>query len=499
MLVMNVRLVMHTLRLALPIIAFGLTASGCVSNPVTGKRELALVSESQELEMGKQAAEQTRKEIGLVKDDALQDYVQRVGRTLAEDSERPELPWSFQVVDDATPNAFALPGGYIFVTRGLMSYMDSEAELAAVLGHEIGHVTARHSVQQISRAQIAQLGLGLGMILAPELQQFGNLLGSGLQLLFMKFGRDAERQADELGFGYALQDKYDVREMDDVFASLQSISQQENRSPLPTWAATHPDEGERIETVQRRVAELPPGSLEGLRTGEPEFMSRIEGLTFGDNPRQGFFEDTHFMHPDMAFEMTFPAGWKTQNLPQAVVAVSPQQDAAIQLTLTGGDPARAAQQFLGQQGLQAGDVARKNVNGLPAVLAEFAAQTQQGVVQGIVGFVNYKDATYQIVGYTPAQRYGSVQRALLSTIESFGPLRDSEALDKQPRRIQVVKLPRAMTLQEFSREYPSSVDLKTLGLINQVPEGSQLPAGKRVKRVIESRDRLTSEQPPRRR
>src|SRR5262245_4785046 len=207
--------------------------AGCATNPVTGKRELALVSEAQELQIGQQAAEQTRSEIGLVKDDALQAYVHAVGAKLAAGSERPQLPWSFQVVDDPTPNAFALPGGFIFVTRGLMGYMGSEAQLASVLGHEIGHVTARHSVQQMSQAQIAQLGLGVGMIFVPELQQFGDWLGSGLQLLFLKHGRDAERQADELGFRYALEKRYDVREMADVFETLQQLSQQGSRSPLP--------------------------------------------------------------------------------------------------------------------------------------------------------------------------------------------------------------------------------------------------------------------------
>jgi predicted Zn-dependent protease len=468
------------------VLGVALPMAGCTTNPVTGEPQLSLVSEPQEIEMGKQAAEQTRQSIGLVKNDGLQNYVRQVGTKLAADSERPELPWSFQVVDDPTPNAFALPGGFIFVTRGLMTYMNSEAELAAVLGHEIGHVTARHSVQQISRAQIAQLGLGVGMIFVPELQQFGNLLGSGLQLLFLKYGRDAERQADELGFRYALQEKYDVREMDDVFMSLQRIGNQEKRSPLPTWAATHPDEGERIETAQKRIAELPPGALEGTRIGESEFLAHIDGLIFGDNPRQGYFEHNRFMHPDLAFQMTFPDGWKTQNLPQAVVGVSPRQDAAIQLTLGRGDPARAAEQFLSQQGLRAGQVARRNVNGLPAVLAEFAAQTQQGTVQGLVGFISYRDTTYQVVGYTSAQGYADVQRALLDTIESFGPLTDSAALNVQPHRIDIVTLPRAMTVREFARAYPSKVDEQTLALINEVADANaQFPAGKRVKRVVE--------------
>jgi predicted Zn-dependent protease len=476
--------------LARPLACLALAASlaGCAENPVTGKSQLSLVSEQQELAMGKQAAEETRQSIGLVKDDALQAYVQQVGAKLAAGSERPQLPWSFQVVDDATPNAFALPGGYIFVTRGLLTYMDSEAELATVIGHEIGHVTARHSVQQISRAQIAQLGLGLGMILAPELQQLGNVLGQGMQLLFLKYGRDAERQADELGFKYALQDKYDVRAMANVFESLQAISKQESRSPIPAWASTHPDEGSRIQKVRERVAALPPGSLNGTRTGEADFLQHLQGVTFGENPRNGFFRENEFMHPDMAFRIRFPNGWKTQNLPQAVVGVSPQQDAIVQLTLAQGDAQAAALQFLSQQGLQAGQVARQSVNGLQAVVAQFAAQTDQGPIQGLVGFVPYRNATFQVVGYAPQQRYAAMQKTFLSTIESFGPLTDKDALNVQPRRIDIVKLARPMSLNEFARAHPSAaaIDIKTLALLNEVSDpAAQLPAGKLMKRVVE--------------
>src|SRR5690606_29392753 len=184
----------------------------CSVNPVTGERELSLISEQQEIAMGAEAAGQVAQQIGLVEDGALQQYVAAAGQRLAAVSERPDLPWQFGVVDDPTPNAFALPGGYIFVTRGLMGLLTSEAQLAAVLGHEIGHVTARHYVAQMSRAQLAQLGLGLGMILSPEVAQLGDLLGSGVQLLFLKYGRDVERQSDELGFRYMLDVGYDVEE-----------------------------------------------------------------------------------------------------------------------------------------------------------------------------------------------------------------------------------------------------------------------------------------------
>src|SRR5690606_27038292 len=169
--------------------------AACATNPVTGERQLALVSESQEIQIGRDVAAGAEQQFGLVEDAALQEYVHGLGTRLAQASERPELPWTFRVADDPTPNAFAAPGGFIFITRGLLALLRNEAELVSVLGHEIGHVTARHSVAMMSRAQLAQLGLGIGSMISPTVAQFGDLAAGGLQLLFLSYGRDAERQA----------------------------------------------------------------------------------------------------------------------------------------------------------------------------------------------------------------------------------------------------------------------------------------------------------------
>jgi len=456
----------------------------CARNPATGQRQLALISESQEIQMGREAAQQAQRSIGLVQDDALQEYVHRVGTSLAALSERPNLPWTFRVVDDPTPNAFALPGGFIFITRGLLTYMDSEAELASVLGHEIAHVTARHGVQQISRAQLAQLGLGLGMILVPEIQQFQGLLGTGLQLLFLKHGRDAEREADKLGFGYALEGGFDVREMGDIFATLQQIAETEGRSPLPAWASTHPDPGARIAAVEKRVAALEV-PLDDKRLGREDFLNRIDGLIFGNNPRQGFFENNVFLHPDLAFRIEFPEGWRTQNLPQAVLAGAPEQDAVMQLTLAPGTPEEAMQRFISQEGVRTSTPSRERINSLPALLTQFAAQTQQGTIQGVVALIRHGDATYEIVGFTPAGRYAGRERAFLQTIGSFAPVDDPRVLNVRPRRIDVVELPKPMSLSEFARGDDGEVDLDTFALINQVDDvNARLPAGHLLKRIV---------------
>ena len=459
------------------------TAPGCATNPVTGQRQISLVSESQEVQMGQQGAQEVEQSIGFVDNAGLQQYMQRVGGSLAQVSERPNLPWQFRVVNDPTPNAFAMPGGFIFVTRGLLPLIQNEAELATVLGHEAGHVTAKHSVTQMSRAQLAQLGLGLGSVLSPTIAKLGGIASTGMQLLFLKYSRDDERQADELGFKYALANHYDVRQMADVFAALGRVEQAAGASPLPTWEATHPGSAERVQTANARAATI-PANAGTLNTGESEYASRINGIIYGENPREGFFRNSLFLHPDMKFQLQFPQGWKTQNTTQAVFAGSPQQDAIMQLTLAPGSPTQAANQFASQQGLTVLQSSTQNVNGNNAAIVAFEAAAEQGTVRGLVGFLSYGGSTFQILGYSGAQQFNTYQRVFGNVISSFTRLTDQAALNVQPNKLQTVRLDRAMTLSAFNQRYPSTIPLAELAIINQVEGASStMPAGTYAKRV----------------
>ena len=470
--------------LLVPLAAAFMLLQGCAVNPVSGKQQFVLVSESQEIAMGAQGAASVSQSIGVVDDAALQAYVQELGNRMALESERPNLPWSFSVLDDPTPNAFAFPGGYIFITRGLMGLMGNEAELASVLGHEIGHVTARHSVAMMTRAQVAQIGLGVGSILSPELAQFSDVAAGGLSLLFLSYGRDAERQADDLGFQYALDHGYDVREMVNVFASLQHAGQLAGHSPLPNWLASHPEPAERIQRIENRLGNLDQ-SWGSTRVGRDDYLARIDGMVFGVNPRHGYFEDNRFLHPDLAFRMTFPAGWKTQNLAQVVLAGSPEQDAVVQLTLASGTPSEAASQFFAQEGLTASNVGQRSINGLSAMLGRFQAQTSSGQLGGLAAFIAHGEHTYRLLAFTPANRLSHYGSAFEQAILSFARLTDRKALAKQPERMVIVRTPRAMTLASFNAQYPSVIDIERLALINQVsgPDVT-IPAGTPVKRVV---------------
>jgi len=456
----------------------------CAVNPVTGERQLAFISESQEIALGQQGAAEVRQSMALVQDQALQDYVERLGLKLAAASERPDLPWSFAVVDDPVPNAFALPGGPVFVTRGLLTLMDSEAELVSVLGHEIGHITARHSVAQMSRAQLAQLGLGLGTIFVPEVRPYGELASSGLSLLLLKYGRDAERQADTLGFKYAQSQGYDTREMADVFAALQQSAELAGQSAIPNWMASHPAPQERIEAVQRRLAEQSGHGLDST-VGRADFLGQIDGLAYGENPRQGFFREGVFYHPELRFRFQLPEGWQRQNLAQAVVGLSPQQNAAFQFSLaTAPSAEQAFRQFASQQGLQVGRPDATEVNGIPAMSAVFQAQTQQGITTGIATFYELEQRVYQLVTYARIDSFDSYRPTFEAIIESFAAVDDPDILEVQPATVEIVELPRAMSFNEFVRWSDSTINADQLALINQIQSRSDIiPAGTLLKQV----------------
>jgi len=465
--------------------ALAVALSTCATNPVTGKKELSFVSESQEISMGREYAGQVAQEMGVYADSSVQTYVSGLGRELAAGTERPKLPWTFTVMDDPQVNAFALPGGYIFITRGIMTHMNSEAELATVVGHEIGHVTARHSVRQMTREQLAQIGLVAGAIASEKIAQNLGVLSQGLGVLFLKYGRDDETQADGLGFRYALNDGYDVRRMVDMFQILQRVTASAGQR-IPEWQSTHPDPGNRIAATEARLAKVTV-PLDGKKVRRDEFLKVIDGMVFGDNPRQGFFKGTSFLHPDLAFQLDFPAGWKTANQPSAVVGVSDKQDAQAQLALAGkAAPADALRQFLAQEGITAGRADQSSINGNSAARGTFTAQTQDGnQLAGEVGFVSYGGNTYQLLGITTAAGWRTYGGVFDQFIGSFRRLTDAAALNIKPNRISVARVTRPMTLAEFNRLYPSVIEMDKLALINGLDDGgAELEPGDLVKRVV---------------
>jgi predicted Zn-dependent protease len=463
----------------------GWLALACATNPATGRKQLSLIGESQEIAMGRDADKEVAASIGLYPDDRLQQYVQTLGASIAARTERPSLPWTFRVVDDPAVNAFAIPGGFVYVTRGILTYLNSEAELAAILGHEIGHVTARHSVNQMSKQQLAQAGLIAGMVVSPQVAQFGNLAQTGLGMLFLKFSRADESEADSLGLRYMLNDGYDPRRMVQVFRMLEGVSQQADAAGrLPQWLSSHPNPENREAWAERTVASL-NRDLSGLMVNRPAYLRRLDGIVFGDNPREGIFQGALFRHPDLAFRMQFPAGWKGSNEKQAVGAVSPNQDALVVLQLSSSASARqAAQKFFSQQGVQAGDEWRREIGGFAAVATTFQAQGGQTALRGLAAWVEYGQHVFQILGYTSEQQWPTYEHAFEQAIGSFARETDPDVLNVKPRRLELVSLSRPATLDALLRQYPSTVPPQVSSLINNLQPNATLPAGDIYKRVV---------------
>lgn len=457
---------------------------GCARNPATGANELMLISQSQEIQMGEEYDRQVMQQIGLYEDSALQRFARQIGAKLAANSERPSLPWTFRVADDAAVNAFAIPGGHIYVTRGILAHLNSEAELAGVIGHEIGHVTARHSAHQMSQQQLAGIGLAVGSIASPAIARYAGLAQQAIGVLFLKFSRDDETEADQLGVRYMARENYDLNQMPHVFTMLERQGQAAGGSRLPEWLATHPDPGNRRENIERLIAALPAGSG-GNVVNREAYLRRLDGMIFGANPRDGYFRGTHFFHPGMRFQITFPQGWATANGTQAVQALSPQKDAAIELAVAPGNNAEAAARtFLTQQGIQSSGATRATLNGLPAVSASFAATTEQGVLRGTVIFVEHNGSVFQVAGYAPEASWAANRASVEGGLRSFQPLTDPAALNVQPQRVDIVTPTVRTSIADLLRSRPSPLSADALALLNQVEPNTPLEAGRAIKWIV---------------
>ncbi len=456
-------------------------SASCATNPVTGRRELSLVSESQEVQMGREASQNDLKRVGEVPSADALNMVKRIGQSMAAKSERPNLPWEFHVLDDAAVNAFAYPGGFIFVTRGLLTHINSEAELAEVVGHEIGHVTAKHTVAAMSQQQLAQIGLVGASIFSPTIAKYGDLLGTGASLLFLKFGRDDELQADALGFQYSLAQGYDVRESPKVFTMLGRLSSGEGR--VPEWQSTHPDPGNRVQRAEDRLSKTTPAQLANTKVNRESFLRVLDGMMYGENPRNGFFRGQRFLHPDLKFELTFPSGWKMANQPDAVVGVSADNGAQLQLVPGQGTPAQTLAAFTGQQGITVRQTGQTTINGIAAVQATFDAQTQNGTLNGVATALSHNGTTYLMLGLVVPQVASTHGPEIDAAMRSFRTLTDASALNVQPRRVTLVTLPQAMTGSQFVSQYPSGIPADEVLLINGIEAATSVPRGTVLKRV----------------
>ena len=464
-------------------------AAGCATNPVTGKRELSLMSEAQEIQIGQQQDVEVRREMGVYNDRALQEYVTTLGMKLAQVSERPNLPWHFTVVDVPAINAFALPGGYIYITRGILPFLDDEAQLAGVLGHEIGHVTARHAAQQYSRATGAQLGLILGSIFVPQTRPFAQLGESGLGLLFLKYGRDDEEQADMLGVKYASTAGWDPAGVPRMLTTLARIEEASDNKGVPNWLSTHPAPADRVQKVQSAVQQAEAGAGR-LTTDRDAYLRRIDGLVYGDNPDQGVVRGASFLHAGLRFAIDFPTGWEITNGQTQVVAKEPGADALMLLQLVQQAAGRSLQEValrsMDSAGFRAASGGRTTINGLEAFVGTYQGSLQDlGRVTVRAAHIALDREVLFVAGIAPQPTYDRSEPAFVKSINSFRPLSRTEAESVRPNRIDLYTAREGDTWQSIAQRAGNGVvSAATLAIMNEHAVDEQPKPGTRLKIVV---------------
>ena len=458
----------------------------CAVNPVTGKAELMLLSEEDEIKMGQQTDPEIRRMYGVYTDHDLDVYVASLGNRMGHISHRPNLNYEFKVMDSPAINAFAVPGGYVYLTRGILAYLDNEAQLAGVIGHEIGHITARHSAQQYSKAQLAQVGLGLGAMVLEDFAGLGQLAGQGLGLLFLKFSRDNERQADQLGVEYSSKVGFDAREMAHFFETLDKM-QDHNKGGLPFFLTTHPNPENRVGAV-KLAAEKWQQSL-GLtdpKINRNSYLTMISGIVFGEDPRQGFVENNVFFHPGMQFMFPVPGGWQLNNLPSEVQMASKDKRAAI-VFLPGSEatPKAEAKKFIAESEAAVYSSQDVMVNGFKGHALTSGVMTQSGAVKILSYFIKKDSYLFVFHGFTSEQAFDSYQTAFKQTMTGFKVLLDSAKLGVQPDRILLKKTGGRMSLRTALTQMGTTPsDLEKVALLNGRELTDEVPANTYLK-VIE--------------
>jgi predicted Zn-dependent protease len=464
--------------------------AGCATNPVTGRRELSLVSAGQEDRIGREGYAAVVAEYGTYGDSTVQRYVNDVGQRLARVSHLPTLDWHFTVIDDPAVNAFAMPGGYIYVTRGILAHLNSEAQLAGVLGHEIGHVTHRHSAEQLTRQQVTGLGLGVASLLAPTVSRYGELAQQALGLMFLKFSRTNETEADELGVDYATKAGYDPDEIPPTYAMLKRVGERGGQR-LPAFMSTHPDPGDR-EARTTELARVAREGKTGLVAHRPEHVRRLEGMVFGADPRQGYFEGDDFYHPGLGFSITFPAGWTHENARSAVTATAPEKRAGMQLSLAdaGGLTPTAFVAKLAAAGRISGSRGgSETIAGASAWVGRLTIPVEGGTERVLAAAFIRRSAgeMFQILGQTAQPGDADFARVLASA-RSFRELADPARLKPTPERVRVTSVTAAGAFSGIVGALGTQgLDLEGTAILNNRFATDPLAPGELIKTITPAR------------
>ncbi len=454
------------------------------------------MSEEQEIALGRDTNKQVLQEYAKYDNADLQTYVEKVGKQLAAHSHRKDLIYRFTVLDSNEVNAFALPGGYIYITRGLMNYLNSEAELAAVLGHEIGHVTARHAVRQYSAAQLANIGVTLGAIFIPGMNQAGTQLAQVLGTALLRgYGREHELEADELGAEYLANSGYDPQAMIRVIKVLKNqeefeikAAKEEGREPNIYHGvfSTHPDNDTRLQEVVAKAGQYKGQEFDS--SGRNKYLDMINGMVFGESAKEGVLRGRNFYHADLGFALQLPKNWIAHNQPNQLLITSPGGEAILQIGVDDINKKVSPREFMIKR-LGLDDLHNDkaiNFNGLDAHTGLAKVNTSSGAREARFTVVYFNDRAYIFAGVSKnPKQFGRFDPAFLESAQSFHAMTENERALAQPLHIRVQRADSNIRFDELAKNSPlKTYPEEQLRLINaKFPKG-EVKAGQLYK-VIE--------------
>jgi len=453
------------------------------------------MSKDQEIALGKESHPSVVATMGIYEDPKLQAFINEKGKAMASISHRPDLPYQFYIVDTPVVNAFAVPGGYVYFTRGIMAHFNNEAEFAGVLGHEIGHITARHSARQQTTQLFGTAGLILGSVLLDKTGQLTEAASQGLQLALLGYSRAHESESDGLGVEYSSKIGYDAKEMAEFFGTLKRI-QDASGQAIPEFQSTHPDPGNRQARVRQLATEYQQQNPKNYEVDRDAYLRRIEGIIVGEDPKQGFVENDYFYHPELKFQFPVPRGWQYQNAPsQFQMGPKDGKSAMILMGAKGDTPDAAAQDFITAQQLTVLQSEKTTINGNPAVfvVSKQQPQQQQGQQQQQqqnpneqlqIGswFIQFGNAVYGLHGLAQAGSFGNAFGTFKQVAGGFRTLTDSDKLNRQPDRIRIKAAPQDGTFGQIMANLgmPAS-RLDQLGTLNGLKSGDRITRGTLLK------------------
>jgi predicted Zn-dependent protease len=487
----------RAIRNALVLGCAALAVASCATNPVTGRPDLVTQSEKGEIERAREVHPMMLQQFGgAYQDPQLQAYVNEVGQRAAKLSHRPDLQYTFTILDSQDINAFTTGGGYVYVTRGILSYLNSEAELLAVLGHEIGHITARHPVRRQSQSTLSNIGaLAVGLFTGSgDLAGLASYAGAAI---ISGYGREQELEADRLGAEYLARAGYDPDSMIDVVRLLKNQelleiqqAREEKRQPRVYHGifATHPDNDQRLREVVKAAEKLQARS-ETLDPGRERYLRAIQNLPFGTSRAQGVLKGNRFYHPDMGFTLAFPTGWTVENLQDRVVAVSPQKDSTLQMMVQAPPPNLGPREFLSRLLATSGSGGQGQsleINGLQAYTAVVrATKTPYGMGPARYTVIYYNNLAYIFAGASKASTGTPAADPLFtSTINTFRRLRQNEFELAQPFRIRVIRVGEGTRIADLAKASPlGKYAAETLRLLNDLYPDKEPQPGQYLKIV----------------